>query len=464
MFINKKMDQNFKNNLLNDLLNDYKIINDIIHGSVNLSKLAMMIIDTPEFQRLRYLKQLSTCYFVFPNAIHTRFEHSIGTYHIAKKMLYSLKNKSKTSELNKISEIPELNKYFKINNITDNFLTPFIIELVCIGALCHDLGHGPYSHLFDDYFLKNNDIQIKDKNFIHHEYRSCMILKNIINFNKNLKNIIDDDLLNFIFNIINPDYNIHTDYIYQIVSNSVNSIDVDKFDYLTRDSKMLGINISFNYTRLVENCMVINNIICYANKVDTDIINLFMMRHYLHKKVYTHKGVIASLFLINDLLKYTDSYLNFIENINDMNKFIILTDDYIFNIAKYLSQNDNNLTDLLNKINSHKLYPMLYYNYIEPNENINLNLKKIIESDPQLLYFENIIGFISGKKNNPLESVFLYKTKDPYKNLDNLLESDSNKLLPQKYQEKLIMIFYKDVNINFEKINEIKDKIILCNH
>lgn len=166
------MDQDLKNNLLNDLLNDYKIINDIIHGSVNLSKLAMMIIDTPEFQRLRYLKQLSTCYFVFPNAIHTRFEHSIGTYHIAKKMLYSLKNKSKTSELNKISEIPELNKYFKINNITDNYLTPFIIELVCIGALCHDLGHGPYSHLFDDYFLKNNDIQIKDKNFIHHEYRS----------------------------------------------------------------------------------------------------------------------------------------------------------------------------------------------------------------------------------------------------------------------------------------------------
>mgnify|MGYP003351907598 CR=1 FL=1 len=63
---------------IDDLLNDYKIINDIIHGSINLSKLAMMIIDTPEFQRLRYLKQLSTCHFVFPNAIHTRFEHSIG--------------------------------------------------------------------------------------------------------------------------------------------------------------------------------------------------------------------------------------------------------------------------------------------------------------------------------------------------------------------------------------------------
>ena len=134
-----------------------------------------------------------------------------------------------------------------------------------------------------------------------------MILKNIIHKNDILKNVIDDQLFNFIYNIINPDYDIHKDYIYQIVSNSVNSIDVDKFDYLTRDSKMLSINISFNYTRLIENCMVINNIICYPQKVDTDIINLFMMRHYLHKKVYTHKGVIASMFLINDLLKHMNT-------------------------------------------------------------------------------------------------------------------------------------------------------------
>jgi len=445
---------------IDDLLNDYKIINDIIHGSINLSKLAMMIIDTPEFQRLRYLKQLSTCHFVFPNAIHTRFEHSIGTYHIAKKMLYSLKNKSKTTELDKISEIAELKDYFHSNDITNNFLTPFIIELVCIGALCHDLGHGPYSHLFDDYFLKNNNINITDKNYIHHEYRSCMILKNIIHKNDILKNVIDDQLFKFIYNIINPDYDIHKDYIYQIVSNSVNSIDVDKFDYLTRDSKMLSINISFNYTRLIENCMVINNIICYPQKVDTDIINLFMMRHYLHKKVYTHKGVIASMFLINDLLKHMNTYLKFIENINDMDKFIMLTDDYIFNMAKYFSLNDKNLTILLNKINSHELYPMLYYNYIETNENININLKKFIDSDENILYFENIIGFISGKKSNPLESVLLYKTKDPYKNLENLLQSESNKLLPQKYQEKLIMIFYKNDNYDFYKINELKDIIL----
>ncbi len=77
-----------------DLLKDYKIINDNIHGSITLSKMAWAIVDTPEFQRLRYIKQLSTCYFVYPNAVHTRFEHSLGTYQICKKMLHNLKKNS----------------------------------------------------------------------------------------------------------------------------------------------------------------------------------------------------------------------------------------------------------------------------------------------------------------------------------------------------------------------------------
>ena len=132
-----------------------------------------MIIDTCEFQRFRYLKQLSTCYFAFPNAIHTRFEHSIGTYHICKKMLQTLKNKSKQSELDIIKNVPELELYFNENNITSNYLTPFIMELVAIAALTHDLGHSAFSHLFDT-FLKNkqinNDKRIYIMNIVHVYY------------------------------------------------------------------------------------------------------------------------------------------------------------------------------------------------------------------------------------------------------------------------------------------------------
>lgn len=444
---------------INDYLADYKIISDVIHGTITISKLAMIIIDTNVFQRLRYLKQLSTCYFVFPSAIHTRFEHSIGTYHIAKKMLNTLKTKSINSELDVISEIPELQNYFKENNITSNYLTQFIIELVCIGALCHDLGHGAYSHLFDDYFLQKTNISDDKKRYMHHEYRSCMLLKYIVDNNNILKEIITEDLLNFIFNIINPS-NKHKEYIYQIVSNNLNSIDVDKFDYLTRDSKMLNINISFNYNRLVENAMVINNIICYPKKIDVDIVNLFTTRHYLHKKVYSHKGVISSLLLINKLLIHMNQYLDFINNINDCNKFILLTDDYILNIARFYSQKDNELKKIIDKIDNHDLYQMIYCAYIDINDTLSENILNLIKYDNNILYYENVIGFISGKKNNPLESVWLYKTKNPYTNLENLIQSDSNKLLPQKYQEKLIILFYNK-KITNDELENLLSKINL---
>jgi HD superfamily phosphohydrolase len=427
---------------INDYLIDYKIISDVIHGSIPLSRLAMMIIDTPEFQRLRYLKQLSTCYFAFPNAIHTRFEHSIGTYHICKKMLYSLKNKSRLYELDIIKDIKELKEYFEINNITSNYLTQFIIELVAIAALCHDLGHGPFSHLFDDYFLVKNKLQENKEKYIHHEARSCILLEKIIKDNLILNEIITKNLLEFITTLINPADN-HTGYIYQIVSNSLNSIDVDKFDYLTRDSRMLGINISFNFNRLIDNALIINNVICYPKKIDTDIINLFTTRHYMHKKVYSHKSVVSSLLMITELLKIMNEYLHFIENIDDMNKFIILTDDYIINLGKFYAQTDKRLQDIFNRLDKHNLYDMIYCTYIEVEDKLPEDLIKLINNE-HIIYYENTIGFISGKKRNPLEYVYLYETKDPYNKISNLLQSDSNKLLPRNYQEKLIMLFHKE--------------------
>ena len=437
---------------------DYKIISDVIHGSIPLSRIAIMIIDTSEFQRLRYLKQLSTCYFAFPNAIHTRFEHSIGTYHIAKRMLYTLRNKSRLFELDIIKDIPELITYFKTNNITSNYLTSFIIELVAIAALCHDLGHGPFSHLFDDYFLIQNKLEENKQKFLHHESRSCMLLENIIKKNDILSNIITDDLLKFICTLINPDSEKHNGYIYQIVSNSLNSIDVDKFDYLTRDSRMLGINISFNFNRLIDNALIINNVICYPKKIDIDIINLFMTRHYMHKKVYSHKTVVSSLLLITELLQIMNEYLQFIKNIDDLDKFILLTDDYIINLGRFYAQTDKRLQDIFNRLDKHNMYHVIYSTYINPDEKLSDELLEYINDDKDIIFFSSIIGFISGKKRNPLESILLYKTKNPYGGVENLLQSDSNRLMPQNYQEKLIMLFHKEKKILLDNIKLIIKK------
>ena len=62
-------------------------IYDIIHGNIQVDEVAKKIIDTPEFQRLRNIKQLGCCNYVFPSAVHTRFEHSIGVYHLSKKYI-----------------------------------------------------------------------------------------------------------------------------------------------------------------------------------------------------------------------------------------------------------------------------------------------------------------------------------------------------------------------------------------
>ena len=265
--------------------------------------------------------------------------------------------------------------------------------------------------------------------------------------------------MNFIFNIINPNPEIHNGYIYQIVSNSLNNIDVDKFDYLTRDSTMLGINISFNFNRFIENALVINNIICYPKKIDTDIINLFASRYYMHKKIYTHKLVISSLLIITELLEIMNENLHFIEHLDNIDKFILLTDDYIMNIGRYYSQSNNKLKNIFNRLDKHEFYQMIYSTFIDPTETLSINQQQIINSDTNIIYFENIIGFISEDKKDLFKKVLLYKQKDPYNNLENLLQSDSNRFLPQKYQEKLIILFYKD-NSDKQKIEELQNKFI----
>ena len=188
-------------------------IYDPIHGDIIIDPLAKRIIDTEEFQRLRYIKQLGCCYHVFPGACHNRFEHSLGVYHLAKE-------------------------YIKILN-TDNQFTEKDELCISVGALIHDLGHGPYSHLFDD-------LVSEDKN---HEYRSIKLFE-LMNDKYSLE--FSEEDIKYIHDIIYPK-NITSEkkYLYQIVSN-VNGVDVDRFDYLIRDIKMIGLNYGIEYQRIMK--------------------------------------------------------------------------------------------------------------------------------------------------------------------------------------------------------------------
>ena len=106
----------------------YKTIFDPIHGHITFSKIMWDIIDTPQFQRLRNLKQLSTCYFIYPGTNHTRFEHCLGTGFLSMDLI---------------------NRCFEIVKYEDQNEIDYLKECVSIAGLCHDIGHGPFSHSFE---------------------------------------------------------------------------------------------------------------------------------------------------------------------------------------------------------------------------------------------------------------------------------------------------------------------------
>uniref|UniRef100_S4RUN8 HD domain-containing protein n=1 Tax=Petromyzon marinus TaxID=7757 RepID=S4RUN8_PETMA len=187
-----------------------KMINDPIHGLIELKKPLLLIVDTPEFQRLRFIKQLGLCHKVYPSAVHTRFEHCIGTSHLAGQLVRHLKECSKE------------------HNITD-------MDVLCveIAGLCHDLGHGPFSHAFET-VMKKKGIEWK------HELKSVEMLCHLIEKNSLQKDLENLKTITFLLlskttltEIIEKEYKCKM-FLFEIVANDLNCIDVDKFDYFAR--------------------------------------------------------------------------------------------------------------------------------------------------------------------------------------------------------------------------------------
>uniref|UniRef100_A0A8D0D0D2 HD domain-containing protein n=1 Tax=Sander lucioperca TaxID=283035 RepID=A0A8D0D0D2_SANLU len=202
------------------------VFNDPIHGTVELHPLLIKIIDTPQFQRLRNIKQLGGAYFVYPGASHNRFEHSIGVGHLAGQLVEALRTRQ-----------PEL-------DINDR-------DVLCvkIAGLCHDLGHGPFSHLYDQMFIPK------------HEEASVEMFDHLVEFtNLNIIIIITD--YNAINMLSSPQWPYcgrpkDKSFLFEIVANKTNGIDVDKFDYFARDCYHLGMQNNFDHLRFIQFARVI---------------------------------------------------------------------------------------------------------------------------------------------------------------------------------------------------------------
>lgn len=237
-----------------------KIFRDPIHNVINLdtgdkviNDLIIALIDSKEFQRLRFIKQLGFVYLAYPSATHTRFEHSLGVAFLAKKFLAKISNKN-------------LDK-----NIT------------IIAALLHDIGHGPLSHTCEKITNMSHEIWTKEIILGNTEVNALLS-----GYDKQYPKMICDILSSS-----------------EIISGK---LDVDRMDYLLRDSYMTGSGYGRFDLEWMINVLELHvnggNIeVVVPNKGQSVADDFEMAREYMYKNVYRHKTNLAAQGMLLQLFE-----------------------------------------------------------------------------------------------------------------------------------------------------------------
>ncbi|CAG8473841.1 1692_t:CDS:10 [Diversispora eburnea] len=402
-----------------------KIFNDPIHDW------AVNFIDTPQFQRLRNIKQLGTIYYVFPGASHNRFEHCLGTAYLANSWAKRL---------------------FEEQNLEQ--ITSDDVKCVTLAALCHDLGHGPFSTVFEDHVIPrltgNNQWKHEDNSKIMFEH----MFKCVTDENGKNDADFDDKDYNIIRDLITGDdpQNKRT-FIFDIVANKRNSIDVDKFDYLERDCYHLGMKSKFEFSRLMKFSRVIDDQIAYQHKEYLNISEMFHTRFSLHARIYNHRVSKALDFMVADALCEANHVLKISDAINDGEEFLKLSDNTL-HVIEYMQ--DSSLIkskEIINRIRHRKLYKfvdecLIPREYRSRLNETNLNKSEIIRhkignesiSEDDIIIHKFKINY--GKEDqNPLDYVKFYgNSKESF----NLKKSEVSYLIPEQYDDEIVAVYAKD--------------------
>ena len=225
-----------------------KVINDPVHGFIAIhDELIYAIIEHPYFQRLRRIKQLGLTDFVYPGAHHTRFHHALGAYHLMRKALHTLKIKGVE-------------------------ISPEEEQGAQIAILLHDIGHGPFSHTLEHTLMRD----------ISHEEISLLFMESL---NAEFKGKLD-----LAIQIFRNEY--PKKFLHQLVSGQ---LDVDRLDYLTRDSFFTGVSEGvINYNRLIDMMDVVDNALVLESKAIYSIEKFLISRRIMYWQVYLHKTVVCA--------------------------------------------------------------------------------------------------------------------------------------------------------------------------
>ncbi len=235
----------------------HKIINDPVYGFITIDdELVFKIIAHPYYQRLRRIQQMAMAHLVYPGAVHTRLHHSLGAYHLMCIALQELSRKGID-------------------------ITPQEQQAAKIAILLHDIGHGPYSHALEQVIAEG----------VHHEKISLLIIEELNNkFEGKLQTALE---------IFNGSY--HKKFLHQLVSGQ---LDVDRMDYLTRDSFFTGvIEGSVAYDRILKMITVHNGELMVEEKGIYSIEKFLIARRLMYRQVYLHKTVVSAEQMLQRIIK-----------------------------------------------------------------------------------------------------------------------------------------------------------------
>ncbi|MEO6719755.1 MAG: HD domain-containing protein [Ferruginibacter sp.] len=234
-----------------------KIINDPVYGFITIDdELIFEIIAHPYYQRLRRIHQMAMAYLVYPGAVHTRLHHSLGAYHLMCNALDTLK--SKNIDISMEEE-----------------------QGAKIAILLHDIGHGPFSHALENVLIKD----------MHHEAISLLLMEDL---NKQM-----NGQLQLAINIFTNKY--HKKFLYQLVSGQ---LDVDRMDYLTRDSFFSGVSEGvISYDRILKMLTVHNGELMVEEKAIYSIEKFLVSRRLMYWQVYLHKTVLCAEQMLQQIIK-----------------------------------------------------------------------------------------------------------------------------------------------------------------
>lgn len=284
--------------------NKKKLFNDPIYGLIQFDyPILYDLIEHPYFQRLRRISQLGLSDYVYPGAKHSRFQHALGALHLMHKAIVSLERKG--------VEISTEEK-----------------EAAAIAILLHDIGHGPFSHVLEHTILEDS-----------HETLSLQIM--------HILNEEFDGKLDLAIKIFSHDY--EKSFLSQLVSGA---LDVDRLDYLTRDSFFTGVAEGvIGYDRILHMINVHNNKLVVEEKGVFSIENFLMARQMMYHQVYLHKTVISiDQMLISFLQRYKDlHYLGIIKENHNFADLFDLLSQKLSVLEKFLTLDDIDIYYLLKR-------------------------------------------------------------------------------------------------------------------